>query len=358
MIRTRARRRPAGSLLISMVVAAVVAGCGAAATAELATLGPSPTTAIGAPATGTPLPASVALSASPSPQAASYPLTLTDDEGTAVTIKARPTTIVSLTPATTEILFAVGAGSRVKGVTDADDYPPAVKQITQVVKLGAVDIEKAVGLGADLVIAGGNGLTSPDAISKLRSLGIPVVVVNAPNVAGVLTDIQLVAAAAGEPAAATTLVASMRDQIDAVKAAVSATGRVSPRVFYETGYSQGTVYGIADSSAYADEIAIAGGNPVTTGSTTKWNIPLESLIKADPQVIIVGDGVAGVTVAEVKARTGWDLMSAIKTGAVRLIDDTVVTRPGPRIVEGLRALALAIDPSLTLPGAPAPSPAP
>ncbi|HZL15771.1 MAG TPA: cobalamin-binding protein, partial [Verrucomicrobiae bacterium] len=123
MIRTRARRQPAGSLLISIVVAVVLAGCGSAATGEPATVGPSPTTAIALPATGTPLPASAAPSQSPSPQAATYPLSLTDDEGTAVTIPTRPMRIVSLTPATTEILFAVGAGSRVKGVTDADDYP-------------------------------------------------------------------------------------------------------------------------------------------------------------------------------------------------------------------------------------------
>jgi iron complex transport system substrate-binding protein len=358
MIATRARRRPAGLVLLPALMAAILAGCGGAATPVPAPVGASPTAVIAPAATGTPIPATPAASPSPSPLATTYPLSLTDDEGTAVTIAARPTKIVSLTPATTEILFAVGAGPRVSGVTDADDYPPAAKQITQVVKLGAVDVEKIVGLGADLVIAGGNGLNSPDAIAKLRSLGIPVVVVYASNVAGVLTDIQLVAAAAGEPAAASALVASMRDEVDAVKAAVSAAGGARPLVFYETGYFQGTIYGIADASAYADEIAIAGGNPVTTGSTTKWNIPLESLITADPQVIILGDGISGLTVGEVKARTGWGVIRAVKTGAIRLIDDTVVTRPGPRIVEGLRALAVAINPALRLPPAPAASTTP
>ena len=168
---------------------------------------------------GTPSPG-----ASPSP-AAPYPLTLTDDEGTAVTIPATPTTIISLTPATTEILFAVGAGPRVRGVTDADDYPPAAKQITQVVKLGSVDIEKIVGLEADLVIAGGNGFNSPETVAKLRSLGIPVIVVYASDVAGVYRDIQLVAAAAGDAAAGDALVASLQAQEAAVVAAVAGDAR-------------------------------------------------------------------------------------------------------------------------------------
>ena len=177
MILNRARRLPAGFVLVTALVVALLAGCGAAATSQPTPPGPSPTAAIAPAATGTPGAVTPVVSASPSPLAATYPRTLTDDEGTVVTIAARPTRIVSLTPATTEILFAVGAGSRVTGVTDADDFPPAAKRITQVVKLGAVDIEKIVGLGADLVIAGGNSFNSPDSIAKLRSIGIPVVVV-------------------------------------------------------------------------------------------------------------------------------------------------------------------------------------
>ena len=360
MIRTRARRQPAGSLLISIVVVVVLAGCGSAATGEPATVGPSPTTAIALPATGTPLPASAAPSQSPSPQAATYPLSLTDDEGTAVTIPTRPMRIVSLTPATTEILFAVGAGSRVKGVTDADDYPPAVKQITQVVKLGAVDIEKIVGLdgvGADLVIAGGNGFNSPDTIAKLRSLGIPVIVVYAADVAGVFHDVELVAEAAGQAAAGTALVSSLQGQEDAIAAAVAAAGARPPRVFYELDATK-QIYTFADGIVQDDLIRKAGGDPITTGSATVFSIPLEKLVVADPELILLGDAAYGTTPAQVAARPGWSVMTAVKTGAIRPVDDTLVSRPGPRIIEALRALALAIDPALTLPAAPAPAPSP
>ena len=354
MIPTRARRRPAGFVLLPALVAVILAGCGLAASSLPTPAGPSPTARIAVAATATPVPAT---SPSPSPLAATYPLTLTDDEGTAVTIAARPTTIVSLTPATTEILFAVGAGPRVRGVTDADDYPPAAKQITQVVKLGSVDVEKIVGLGADLVIAGGNSFNSPDAIAKLRSLGIPVVVVYAANVAGVFRDIGLVAAAAGEESAGQALVASLRAQVDAVVAAIAAAGAPRPRVFYELDATK-AIYTFADGIVQDELLSMAGGNPITTGSPTVFSIPLEKVVVADPELILLGDAAYGTTPAQVKARPGWAVMTAVKTGAIRPIDDALVSRPGPRLVEALRALAVAINPTLQLPPAPAASSAP
>ena len=272
-------------------------------------------------------------------------------------IASRPSKIVSLTPANTEILFAVGAGPRVVGVTDADDYPPAARKITQVVKLGSVDVEKIVGLGADLVIAGGNGFNSPDAIAKLRSLGIPVIVVYASNVAGVLSDIGLVAAAAGDAAAGQSLVASLRAQEAAVVAAVSAAGAPRPRVFYELDATK-QVYTFADGIEQDDLIRLAGGDPITTGSPTAFSIPIETLIVADPQLILLGDAAYGTTPAQIKARPGWSVMTAVKAGAIRPIDDNLVSRPGPRVIEALRALAVAINPALQLPPAPPATPAP
>jgi iron complex transport system substrate-binding protein len=330
VILTRARRRPAGFVLLPALVAVLLAGCGVAAT-------PTP-----------------AASPSPSPLAEPYPLTLTDDEGTAVTIGARPTKIVSLTPATTEILFAVGAGPRVIGVTDADDYPPAAKQITAVVKLGTVDVEKIVGLGADLVIAGGNSFNSPDSIAKIRSLGIPVIVVYAPDVAGVFRDIELVAAAAGEGANGQAVVASLQAQVDAVVAAVAAAGASRPRVFYELDATK-EIYTLADGIVQDELIRMAGGDPITTGSPTVFSMPLEKLVVADPQLILLGDAAYGTTPDQVKVRPGWAVMTAVKTGAILPINDTLVSRPGPRLVEALRALAIAINPTLRLPPAPAAS---
>jgi iron complex transport system substrate-binding protein len=342
--RSRAATPSAIAGLVALVVAlTMLAACGAAAT-------PSPAPTASPAATVTPTPAATP---SPTPAAAAYPMTLTDDEGTAIALAARPERIVSLTPATTEILFAVGAGSRVVGATDADTYPAAATAITRVVTQGAIDVEKIVGLQPDLVLAGGNGFNSPEALTKLRSLGIPVLVVYAPDVATVLADVKLVATAAGEGAAGVTLADAMRADIDAIASTIASAGKGRPRVFYELDLYQGTIYGPASESLYAEMITLAGGEPITTGSPTIFSIPLEKLVAADPEVIVLGDAAYGATADQVAARPGWEGMAAVKSGAIRPVDDVVVTRPGPRLVEGLRALALAIDPAAPLPPAPA-----
>ena len=345
----RARALP---LTLVTIAALALAACSAGA-APPSSPGALPTTSIVPAATDTPAPPTTA---SPLP-APAFPLTLTDDEGAVVVLPARPERIVSLTPATTEILFAVGAGSRVIATTDFDDYPPEAVPLPDVASFQGVDVEKIVGLEADLVVAGGNSFNSPDAITKLRSLGIPVLVVYAPDVATVLEDIELVAAAAGEGAAGAALASAMRAEIEAIGTSIAAGGGDRPRVFYELDATK-EIYGPADGSFIVEMIRLAGGTAITTGSPTVFSIPLETLLTADPEVIVLGDAAYGVTAEQVAARPGWGGMTAVRDGAIRPVDDVVVTRPGPRLVEGLRALALAIDPTAQLPPAPAPSLAP
>ncbi len=322
-----------------LFVVAACSGTGAASTL--------PGGSIAAAATATPV-ATQAPTPSATPVPA-FPVALTDDEGTSVTIAHEPQKIVSLTPATTEMLFALGAGSRVVATTDFDDYPPAAVALPHVASYTAVDVEKIVGLGADLVIAGGNSFNPPEAITRLRGLGVPVVVVYAPDVAGVLKDIGLVGAAVGLPEASTAMTATLQSQFDAVAAATSALPK--PRAFYELDTSTGPIYTVADGSFTKEMIELAGGTPITTGSTIDFAIPLEKLITADPELILLGDAAYGVTAAQVKARSGWGVMTAVKIGAIRPVNDLIVTRPGPRLAQGLRELTLAIHPDLVLPSA-------
>ena len=139
----------------------------------------------------------------------------------------------------------------------------------------------------------------------------------------------------------------MRAAFDQVEAA--AAGLERPRVFYELDATQ-AIYTAADDSFLAAMIELAGGEPITTGSTTSFEIPLETLITADPEVILLGDAAYGVTAEAVAARPGWNVMTAVREGRIRPIDDVIVTRPGPRLVDGLRALARAIHPDIDLPG--------
>jgi iron complex transport system substrate-binding protein len=349
---TRLRRaRAAGPIALVAVFALLVAACGAAETPSPST-GPSPTGSLAPAVTGTPAPIATP---APTPAAVAFPLQLTDDEGNAVALPARPERIVSLTPATTEILYAVGAGPRVVATTDFDDFPPEAVALPDVASYQGVDVEKIVGLQADLVVAGGNQFNNAEALAKLRDLGIPVLVVYAPDVATVLADIELVATAAGEGPAGTALAAAMKAEIDAITAGIDASAGTRPRVFYELDATK-EIYGPADRSFIAEMVTLAGGDPVTTGSPTVFSIPLERLVAADPEVIVLGDAAYGVTPEQVAARSGWAGMTAVKSDAIRPVNDVVVTRPGPRLVEGLRALALAIDPGTAFPAAPSASP--
>ena len=342
--RGRSILRGTRGALLGLAAAVAFAACSSGAPQAAGSIPPDVTGSLAPVSTGTP-------SAPPSapPTAAltvAYPLTLTDDEGGTVALAAEPRRIVSLTPATTEIAFALGAGDRVVATTDFDDYPPAATTLPHVATFSGVDVEKIVGLNADLVIAGGNGFNPPEAVARLRSLGIPVLVVYAKDVAGVLADIELVGRAIGEPAAAREMTDRMRAQIDAIAAATAPLDH--PRTFYELDATK-EIYGPADNSFVAEMVRLAGGDPITTGSTTVFSISLEKLVAADPQVIVLGDANYGTTAKDVAARPGWGRMTAVKTGAIRPVNDTVVTRPGPRLVEGLRALALAIHPDATLP---------
>ena len=338
--RSEGRRHVRVPVLCAIViaVAALLAACGAGATPS-----PSPTPSIAS----TPAPvASPSPTPSPSP---AFPVELTDDEGHAVRLAAEPARIVSLTPATTEIAFALGAGPRVIATTDFDDYPPEATGLDHVATFDSVDVEKIVGLKADLVIAGGNNFNKPSAIQRLRDLGVPVLTVYAKDVAGVLADIRLVGKAIGKGDAAADLAASMRAEIDQIAAATASQSH--PRTFYELDATK-DIYGPADGSFIVEMITLAGGDPITTGSTTVFSIPLERLVGADPEVIVLGDAAYGTTPAIVRARSGWATMTAVKSGAIRPVNDIVITRPGPRLIEGLRDLARAIHPDIVLPPAP------
>jgi iron complex transport system substrate-binding protein len=329
-----------------LALVAMLAGC--------ASGGASTPPTIPADATGSLLPAATATpAATPSESVPpAFPVTLTDDEGTTVQLDNAPEQIVSLTPAETEILYSIGAGDRVVGkVEDIASYPPEAKDVPVVGTFSGVDVEKIVALGTDLVIAGGSGGTQPDAIQKLRDLKIPVLVVYAADVEGVYRDIALTGDAVGEPDAAGDLVASIKAGFDEVAAATS--GITRPRVFYETG-DQPSVYGIADDSVYQQMISLAGGTPITTGSTTNWEQSTEKLVQADPQLIILGDAAYGVTADAVAKRPGWGAMTAVKGHRIVGIDDILVTRPGPRLADGLHLLVAAIHPEL---GLASPSPA-
>ena len=336
-------------LLVILVLSALLAACSSGSTTSSPSLAPTAASSASQLAAPTSTPTST-----PAPSAAAFPLTVTDDEGTVVELAAQPQKVVSLTPAATETLFAIGAGDRIVASDDASDYPDAATALAHVASFDKVDVEKVVALEPDLVIAGGLGGTPADAITKLRSLKIPVVVVYAGSVDGVYKDIELLGTATGTGSAATALTASMRTDMGAVSAVATAAGP-KPRVYYEIGYDDatGAIYAPADESFVADMLTLAGADAITTGDPNSYQIPLETLIQKDPQLIVIGTNpFYSPSPASLESRAGWSAITAVKDRNVKSVRDIEITRPGPRLPIGLRNLVQAIWPDLTLPPTP------
>ncbi len=326
---TRSRRRDVGGItrLAPMALALVLAACTGAAATPTATTAPVPTVASTPAPTPTPAPA--------------FPVTIVDDEGTSVTLAAEPLKIVSLTPAATETLFAIGAGPHVVAkVEDITPYPPEADSLPVVATYQGVDVEKIVSLRADLVIAGGLGFTPPAAVAQLRTLGIPVVVLYAESVAGALAGINTVGTVTGQADEASVLTGAMQAEFDRLAALTQKLPK--PLTFYEID-AQSAIYTVPADSLYAELLRLAGADPITTDAS--YQISLEQLITANPEVILLGDG-SSTTPADVTARPNWDGIKAVVDGKIFPVNNTLITRPGPRLVEGLRALIKALHPEV------------
>jgi iron complex transport system substrate-binding protein len=277
-----------------------------------------------------------------------FPLTLTDARGAEVTLSAPPERIVSLAPSNTEIVCALGACDRIVAVTDSDDHPPEVTDLPKVVIQTQVDVEAVVAAEPDLVLAAGNELTPTAVIAQLEGLGIGVVTLYPETLAEVYADIELVGRALGAAAESTVLVDEMNSRVEAVVAAMDGADR--PRTLYEVFHAEGTTYTAGDGSFLASLIELAGGEPVV--GDAQGVIDAEDLVAADPQLVLLGTasydpGVTdpGAALEAVRLRPGWSDLAAVREGrVVPYLDDIVTTRPGPRIVDGLEALARAIHP--------------
>ena len=332
---------------IALAAAMLVAACsGNAATTQAPTAATTaaPTTASPTTAPSTQAPTAQPTS-TPEPEptvADAFPRTVTDDEGTEVTIESQPERVVSLSPATTEIVYELDPDDSVLVAgTDSDDYPPEAAALPDVVQGITVLTEQIIDLEPDLVLAGGNGFTPPAEIQRLRDLGIPVVVVYAETLDEVMSDITLVGEAIGQDQPAEDSVAAIGARIDEITSAVE--GLEQPRTFYEIGYGP-EIYGPAPDSFIADMVTLAGGDPIVTDDPAVFSIPLEQLIDQDPEVIVLGDAAYGTCPNSVATRPGWEAITAVANGELPPVNDLIVTRPGPRIGEGLAELALAIHP--------------
>jgi len=275
-------------------------------------------------------------------QGDTYPMLLTDSFGREVTIPKQPERIVSLAPSSTEILFALGLGDKVIGVTDVCDYPEEALAIEKMGGFQGVNVEKIVAANPDLIIA--DSLTTKEVVEQLESFGFPVLAIRAVSVEEMLQHIELIGRAANVKAKAEEVIAGLRGRVEAISQRVKdIPDDERPLVFYEVWYD--ALMSVGPNTFIHDVIELAGGKSVTADATTDWPVvDLEVLLAKNPEVVILGH--TGQTPEQVKARVNWQTVDAVKNNQVYTINPDLFSRPGPRLVDALEEVAKILHPNL------------
>ncbi|BAJ62287.1 ABC transporter substrate-binding protein [Anaerolinea thermophila] len=271
-----------------------------------------------------------------------------DGMGGTLTLEAPAQKIISLAPSNTELLFAVGAGSQVIAREEFSNYPQEAQALPSVGgSMGKYDTEKMVSLQPDLVLA--SPLTAPETLQALKDLGFTLVVVPNPiTLEDMYANIELVGKITGHENEAQELVASLKDRQQKILAVV-AKASSKPKVFYELDASQDPAKPwTSGPGTFIDQlITLAGGVNVGASLQGEWaQISLEELLVQNPDVILLGDANWGVTPESVAQRTGWEKLDAVKNGKVFPINDDLISRPGPRQIDGLAELVRLLHPEL------------
>lgn len=287
--------------------------------------------------------ATVANGATPaaSASAAAFPFTFTDSTGTHVTFSEAPKRIISYSPGATEVLFAVGAGAQVIAVDEFSDYPVAAKALPHV-QYSKPSPEPALAMKPDLVIMSGQ---QAGQVPQFRQLGMRVVLLKEPgDVPAVFEQVRNVGRMTGHGDEAAKLATALEGRLEKVKATV-ATKSDAPVVFYEITPD---LFTVSPNSFVGNLLTIAKAKNVVTDTSNAFpQLSVETVLKADPAVILLADGGddGGQTPEMVKARPGWDRVKAVRDGRVVVIDSDIFSRPGPRVLDALEQLVAVLYPA-------------
>lgn len=274
---------------------------------------------------------------------ATFPVTITDSTGTEITIAEEPDRIISLAPSTTEILGALGVTDKLVGRTKYCDFPEEVLEAEEVGGTSNPNIETIVALNPDLVVASTH--VSDEVINKLREVNVPVAFLNEQeNFEGTYSAIENIGLLVGRASEAEEVVAQMKEKVEATIAKIEALdqGDVKPRVYYAVGY------GDKDSTPGGNTfigqmIELAGGDNIAK-EVEGWSISKEKIVEGDPDMIIVPSGremKAGLMTADF-----YKDLRAVKAGYIYEVDDSMISRQGPRLAEAFEQLAAIINPEI------------
>jgi ABC-type Fe3+-hydroxamate transport system substrate-binding protein len=262
-----------------------------------------------------------------------------DDQARRVTLAEPARRVVSLAPNVTEMLFAVGAGPAVVGVTQFCDFPPAARRVKKIGNFSAPDLEAVAAARPDLVVAAyGNSL---EAIAALRRMGLPVFVTNPQDTGGVLRNLAALGTLTGHPAEAARRIQEFRDRLGRLKRRLA--GRPARRTLVVVWTDPMTVVG---ARSFVNEAIRRAGGVNAAGEIIEAYPKLdpERLITLRPEVILYPTGDAHATTAELARRPGVAETPAGQARQIYTVTADWVVRAGPRLIAGIEEMARRLHP--------------
>jgi iron complex transport system substrate-binding protein len=264
--------------------------------------------------------------------------TVTDELGRTMDVPDHPHRVVCMVPSVVDIVYSLGAGEDVLAISDFTKYPKEALQKPSIGLPLNPSIETIVALHPDLALATGD-LNTMQFAGHLQRLGIPVFMVDPHGIEGIYASILSLGNALNRETSANTLVASLRQRVDAVKA--HAAGKPKVRVFMAIWYDP--VMTIGKRAFISELIEVAGGLSVTDDIAQEWpQVNVETVVSRQPDALVFMRG-ATITLEELKTRPGWEDLKAVQQGRIFYTDERVEL-PSPVAFDALEDLAKQFHP--------------
>ncbi|MGH8853464.1 MAG: cobalamin-binding protein, partial [Telluria sp.] len=265
-------------------------------------------------------------------------VTVVDDAGRRVTVQQPARRVISMAPHATELLFAAGGGARVVGAMNFSDYPEAAKAIPLVGSNSQIDMERVLALKPDLIVVWHTGNTTRQ-IAQVESLGVPVFHSEPRKLGQVADNIERLGQLLGTGPVAQAAASSLRARLARLEAQYSKRSPVT--VFYQI-WDQ-PLYTLNDAQIASDAIRICGGRNVFGAlKVVAPEVGVEAVLAADPEAILAGKRYDPANPG-LKVWAPYAGMTAVKRGNLVTVDGELLTRPGPRTLEGAAALCEALE---------------
>lgn len=276
-----------------------------------------------------------------------FPVTITDDADREVTIEKAPESIVSIQASLTEILFALGMGDKIVGVSDYDNYPPEALEIE---KVGAQDmnVELILELLPDIAfVTDYHYENHKDIIEQYEEAGIQVVVIGSTDsFAETYNQMRTIADATGTEEKAEEIIEDMEKRLEVIKEKAEESVTDKKKVWVEVSPAP-DIFTTGKNTFMNEMLESIQAINVAEKEEGWVKFTEEEIVNLDPDVIITTYGYyVEEPEQEVYGRDGWDEVPAVKNEQVFDVDNDTVTRPGPRLIEGVETLAELIYPEV------------